>query len=144
LQPTKHPEGVSDIGSENFADPAIREKLTPAAIDGIVRLAEMWRLTSAETCAVLGDLSESTWFSMKNGERSGVLSQDTLTRISMLVGVFGALRLLFTEHLADEWVLLPNKSPLYGGRRPLDVMMEGGIPALLDVRRHIDALLNGL
>ncbi|PPD09629.1 MAG: DUF2384 domain-containing protein, partial [Methylocystis sp.] len=54
------------------------------------------------------------------------------------------LRLLFSEPLSDEWVRLPNKGPLYGGRRPLDAMIEGGIPKMLEVRRYIDALRGGL
>lgn len=128
----------------NLADVAPRQRLTPAAVAGVVHLADLWRLTSAEICALIGDVSERTWFRMKKGEWDGVLSQDSLTRISTLVGIFKGLRLLFSEHLADEWVRLPNKGPLYGGRRPLDVMIEGGIPKLLQVRQHIDALRGGL
>jgi hypothetical protein len=128
----------------SLADPTMRERLTPAAVGGMVRLAEIWRLTSAEVCALLGDVSERTWFRMKKGEWSGTLSQDTLTRISALVGIFKGLRLLFSEPLSDEWVRLINKGPLYGGQRPLDVMIEGGIPKMLEVRRHIDALRGGL
>jgi len=128
----------------NLADAAARERLTPAAVEGVVRLAEIWRLTSAEICALLGDVSERTWYRMKKGEWSGVLSQDTLTRVSVLVGIFKGLRLLFSEPLCDEWVRLPNKGALYHGRRPLDAMIEGGIPKMLEVRRHIDALRGGL
>lgn len=128
----------------NLSDPPVRERLTPAAVDGMVRLAGIWRLSSAEVCALMGDISERTWFRMKKGEWAGALSQDTLTRTSALFGIFKGLRLLFSEPLSDEWVRLPNKGPLYGGRRPLDVMIEGGIPAMLDVRRHIDALRGGL
>ena len=128
----------------NLSDADIRERLTPAAVDGVVRLAEIWRLTSAEVCALLGDVSERTWFRMKKGEWSGALSHDTLTRVSALIGIFKGLRLLFSEPLSDEWVRLPNKGPLYGGRRPLDAMIEGGIPKMLEVRRHIDALRGGL
>ena len=128
----------------NLADAATRERLTPAAVEGVVRLAEIWRLTSAEICALLGNVSERTWFRMKKGEWSGALSQDTLTRVSVLLGIFKGLRLLFSEPLCDEWVRLPNKGPLYGGRRPLDAMIEGGIPKMLEVRRHIDALRGGL
>ena len=128
----------------NLADPYTRQRLTPAAVDGVVRLSGVWRLTSAEVCALLGDVSERTWFRMKKGAWSGVLSQDTLTRISALTGIFKGLRLLFSEQLANEWVRLPNKGPIYGGRRPLDTMIEGGIPKLLEVRRHIDALRGGL
>lgn len=128
----------------NLADPATRARLTPAAVAGIARLAEIWRLTAAETCALLGDVSDRTWFRMKKGEWSGTLSQDTLTRISALVGIFKGLRLLFSDPLSDEWVGLPNKGPLYHGRRPIDAMIEGGIPKMLVVRRHIDALRGGL
>jgi uncharacterized protein (DUF2384 family) len=128
----------------NLADAATRARLTPAAVEGVVRLAEIWRLTSAEICVLLGDVSERTWFRMKKGEWSGALSQDTLTRVSALVGIFKGLRLLFSEPLSNEWVRLPNKGPVYGGRRPLDAMIEGGIPKMLEVRRHIDALRGGL
>ncbi len=128
----------------NLSDAGTRARLTPAAVDGVVRLAEIWRLTSAEVCALLGGVSERTWFRMKKGEWSGALSHDTLTRVSALVGIFKGLRLLFSEPLCDEWVRLPNKGPLYGGRRPLEVMIEGGIPRMLEVRRHVDALRGGL
>lgn len=131
------------LGS-NLADMATRERLTPAAIDGMIRLAEIWRLTSTEACALLGDISERTWFRMKRGEHSGALSQDNLTRVSALVGIFKGLRLLFSEPLSSEWVRLANKSVRYRGRRPLDLMIEGGIPKLLEVRRHVDALRGGL
>ncbi|ANW00532.1 DUF2384 domain-containing protein [Bradyrhizobium icense] len=128
----------------NLSDVSTRERLTPSAVDGMVRLAEIWRLTGPEVCALLGDVSERTWFRMKKGEWSGTLSQDTLTRISALIGIFKGLRLLFSEPLSDEWVRLHNKGRPYGGRRPLDTMIEGGIPKMLEVRRHIDALRGGL
>ncbi len=128
----------------NLADPTTRARLTPAAVDGVMRLAEIWRLTSAEACALLGDVSERTWFRMKKREWANTLSHDTLTRVSALVGIFKGLRLLFSQPLSDEWVRLPNQGPLYAGRRPLDAMIEGGIPKMLEVRRHIDELRGGL
>lgn len=128
----------------NLADPETRRRLTPASVEAMVRLAEIWRLTSAEVCALLGDMSERTWFRIKKGDWPGALSQDTLTRISALVGIFKGLRLLFSAPLADDWVRLANKGPLYGGRSPLDAMIAGGIPRMLEVRRHVDALRGGL
>jgi hypothetical protein len=128
----------------NLSDASARLRLSPAAVAGAAKLADIWRLTTEQTCALLGDVSERTWFRMKKGDWSGALPQDSLTRISALIGIFKGLRLLFSEKLADEWVSLPNKGPLYAGRRPLDVMIEGGIPSLLLVRRHVDALRGGL
>jgi len=128
----------------SLADAGARERLTPAAVDGVIRLAELWQLTGAEACALLGDVSERTWFRMKARAWPGTLSQDSLTRVSALVGIYKGLHLLFSEPLSDEWVRLPNAGPLYRGRRPIDAMIEGGIPTMLDVRRHVDALRGGL
>jgi hypothetical protein len=145
---TNPTQPVVDVGSPptppNLVDVSTRARLTPAAINGMLRLADIWRLTSTEACALLGDVSERTWFRMKKGGWSGALSQDTLTRVSILIGIFKGLRLLFSEPLSSEWVRLSNKGQLYGGRRPLDVMIGGGIPRMLEVRRHIDALRGGL
>jgi hypothetical protein len=135
--------GITSLPA-NLADPSARLRHSPAAVAGAAKLADIWRLTTEQTCALLGDVSERTWFRMKKGDWSGALPQDSLTRISALIGIFKGLRLLFSEKLADEWVSLPNKGPLYAGRRPLDVMIEGGIPSLLLVRRHVDALRGGL
>src|SRR3954470_2645113 len=93
----------------NLADPTLRARLTPAAIEGVVRLAGLWRLSSVEAGALLGDVSERTWFRMKKQAWGGSLSQDALTRVSALVGIFKGLRLLFSEPLSDDWVRLPNK-----------------------------------
>jgi len=135
--------------SLNLSDPKVRTRLTPAAIEGIVRLAGLWELTSEECCLLLGDLSERSWFRLKKGDGARTdrplrLSQDMLTRISILVGLFKGLRLLFSEPLADSWMRLPNKGPLFDGRTPLEAAIEGGIPKLLDIRRHVDALRGGL
>jgi hypothetical protein len=133
-------DSANGTGVPDLQDASTRERLTPPAIDAMVRLAEIWRLTGPEVCALLDGVSDQAWFRMEEGQWSGTLSQVALTRVSALVGIFKGLRSLFCEPLSDEWVRLPNKGPLYGGRRPLDTMIEGGIPTMLDVRRHIEAL----
>jgi hypothetical protein len=117
--------------------------LTPADDDAMVRLALAGQLTTDESCALLGDLSERTWFRIKAGRWHGTLSQDVLTRISAIVGIYKALQLLFCGTLADEWIRLPNRGALFAGARPIDRIAEGGIPTLLDIRRHLDALRGG-
>jgi len=138
---------VSEAGL-NLSDPAIRLRLTPAALDGAIRLSDLWRLSTEETCLLLGDMSERSWFRLKKqdlkADRTLRLSQDMLTRISVLVGIFKGLRLLFSEPLADDWIRLPNRGPLFGGRTPIEIAIERGIPGLLEIRFHIDALRGGL
>jgi hypothetical protein len=68
-----------------------------------------------------------------------VLERDRLTRVSYLIGIFKALRILHSETLADEWVHLPNSNPVFAGQTPLAYMMRGGLPAFQTVRRLLDA-----
>jgi hypothetical protein len=64
---------------------------------------------------------------------------DRLTRVSLLIGIFKALHVLYSEALADRWILMPNTNRLFGGASPLDYMLRGGLPAMLTVRRLLDA-----
>src|SRR3954453_16856014 len=67
---------------------ANRATLSPAAVDAFLRLSNIWGLTAKQSCALLGEGSERTWFRIKGREWDGVLSQDALTRISALVGLY--------------------------------------------------------
>lgn len=141
-----HPETPSDLPGRlpNLADPAERLRLSPAAIRGVIALAEVWRLSASEASALLGDISERSWFRLKKRESDEALAQDVLMRISLLIGIFKGLRLVFSEPLADDWLRLPNQGALFGGQTPLDLMTRGGIPAMVRVRQHVDALRGGL
>jgi hypothetical protein len=128
---------------QTFAEESDRERLTPTAIRAMKRVAEHWGLKGQEASALLG-VSPSTWDRMNTGKWDSSLSQDQLTRVSAIVGVFKGLHLLFADGMADRWVRLRNKGPLFENHSPIEVMIEGGIPMMLDVRRHVDALRGGL
>jgi hypothetical protein len=68
-----------------------------------------------------------------------VLDADRLMRVSYLVGIFKALHILHGRNLADEWVQLLNRNPVFGGQTPLAYMIRGGLPAMQTVRRLLDA-----
>jgi uncharacterized protein (DUF2384 family) len=126
-----------------FAGEDDRARLSPAAIRAMKGIAAHWQLRGHETAALLG-VSASTWDRMAAGKWEQSLSQDQLTRVSAVVGVFKGLHLLFADDMADRWARLRNKGPLFDNRTPIEAMIEGGIPAMLDVRRHVDALRGGL
>jgi hypothetical protein len=58
--------------------------------------------------------------------------------------LFKGLHLLFADGMADRWPRLPNRGALFANRPPLTAMIEGGIPLMLEARRHVDALRGGL
>jgi Protein of unknown function (DUF2384) len=93
--------------------------------------------------ALLG-VSPSTWDRIKGDAWRQALSQDQFMRASAMIGVFKGLHLLFADGMADRWVRLRNSGPLFENRTPIDAMIDGGIPAMIEVRRYVDALRGGL
>lgn len=130
-------------GLQTFAGEGDRRRLTGAAVKAVLRLADAWSAGNAEGAALLG-VSESTWDRMKAGTWEGTLSQDQLTRASALIGLFKGLHLLFADDMADRWPKLANRAPVFGQLSPIQAMIEGGIPRMLETRQYIDALRGGL
>lgn len=146
IDPQKPPFGFEEASPAfrtSFADEGDRARLSPTAIRAMKGIATHWQLRGHEAAALLG-VSPSTWDRMAAGKWEQSLSQDQLTRVSAIVGVFKGLHLLFADAMADRWARLRNKGPPFDNRTPIDAMIEGGIPAMLDVRRHVDALRGGL
>ena len=128
---------------QTFAKPDDRERLTPAALQAIRSLAVTWQLTGDEAAALLG-VSASTWDRLRAKGYRASFSQDQFMRISALTGVYKGLHLLFADDMADRWPRLRNSGPLFRNLTPIEAMEEGGIPRMLEVRRHVDALRGGL
>ncbi len=128
---------------QRFASADDRARLSATAVSAVKKIAQFWHLTTTESASLLG-MSESTWERSKRGSRQEPLTQDQLTRASAIIGIFKGLRLLFADDMADRWIRLPNRNPLFEGKTPVAAMIEGGIPLLLDVRRYIDAVRGGL
>lgn len=131
------------MGLQNFARDEDRKRLTPSAVKAVLRLVAAWDGSNANGAALLG-VSESSWDRMKAGRWDGTLSQDQLTRASALIGIFKGLHLLFADAMADRWPRLPNRGPIFDRKSPVEAMVEGGIPRMLETRQYIDALRGGL
>ena len=109
------------------------------ALRTFFNLAKAWDLSEQEQMKLLGLNSRSTLHAWKSGRVSKV-SRDTLERISYLLGIFKAINILLPDiRRADEWLRLPNKAPLFGGRSALDRMTTGNIGDLYVVRQYLDA-----
>jgi hypothetical protein len=128
---------------QDFSSAADRARLSKVALKAYTRLVGQWALTGLEAAALL-DVSTSTWERLKQDGKDKSLSQDQLTRISALVGIYKGLHLLFADDMADRWPRLTNTGPLFARLSPIDSMMKGGIPQMLDVRRYVDAVRGGL
>lgn len=119
-----------------------RTRLSPSAIKGLFRIAARWKLNGNDTRALLGGISSGSFYTLKS-HHAKILDEDQLTRISLLLGIYKALNILYSQKLADVWVSLPNVNPMFGGDSPLNYMKRGGIPALLRLRQLLDARRGG-
>ena len=127
------PPALPDFGSR-----AERERLSPAALKAFFNAMARWQVRDDDARALLGGVTNGPFYEMKrHPERT--LDADRLTRISYLIGIFKALGVLYSESLAEAWLQLPNSNPLFAGATPLHYMIRGGLPAMQNVRRLLDA-----
>lgn len=119
-----------------------QERLSPSAIAAFFKLAAAWHLRDEAARRLLGGVSNGVFYQMK-GEQKKTLDQDKLTRISLLLGIFKSLNILYSQELADAWINLPNSNPMFEGEAPLPYIIRGGVPALVRVRQLLDARRGG-
>ena len=91
-----------------------RARLGGPALRALLDMMMRWSIPDREARQLLGGIAASTLYDyQRNPDR--VL--DKLVRISYLIGIFKALRILHDEALADGWVRMPNRNRMSGGRR---------------------------
>ena len=126
---------------------ADRTRLGGPALRTFVNIAAEWDLSERDRLAVLGQPGRSTyhaWLAKAHAGRSVTLPLDTLVRISAVLGIYKAVKLVFVREGDDvAWLRAPNSGPLFAGRAPLDLITSGAQDAILDVRRYLDAWRGG-
>jgi hypothetical protein len=134
-----HSQEDAALAPEVRPDPAVRRRLSGPALRTFFNIAATWRLSVNEQRALLGWPAASTFHKYKAGDHAA-LTFDTLTRLSLIVGIYKSLQVLYPEPaFADVWVRMPNSHPLFGGRPPLALMVDAGIDGLFRVRRLLDS-----
>ena len=117
-------------------------QINAVALKAYARIVDAWAL-SLKDAAGLADMSESTWKRAKKPGFAGELTKDQLLRLSAVIGIYKSLELYFSEPLARSWFTRSNAGPLFGGQRPVETAIEGGLPQILAIRTYLDALRGG-
>lgn len=108
------------------------------ALKAFFGITEKWRLSSEQERQLLA-VPRTTFYRWKN-QLDGSLPSDTLERISYILGIYKALRILLpTEEAAHQWLHKPNTATLFGGKPALEKLLKGHVVDLADVRRYLDA-----
>lgn len=127
----------------NLSDASTRERLSPAGIKAFLRIAQRWGVKDQGARSLLGGVSSGSFYVLKKVPTRRSLDQDTLTRISLLIGIFKALNILYSQRLADAWMTLPNSNPMFRGSTPLEYILRLGQPGMVEVRQMLDARRGG-
>jgi hypothetical protein len=104
-----------------------------AGLRTFARIVDRWKLSAADAMALLGMESRSTYYDLLKRSRESRevkgLSKDQLDRLSYVLGIFEAIRVLFphSEETRDGWVARANTAPMFGGRSPLEIMRSSMI-----------------
>jgi hypothetical protein len=149
-----HP-GALAYPASGYAVPALpdfsrteeRRRLSPAALKALFNIVDRWQVRDEDARQLFGGISNGAYYQLKQNTalstQTKPLEQDRLLRISYLIGIFKSLNILYSQRLADQWMLLPNTNPIFAGRTPLDYVLRGGTPAMDIVRRLLDARCGG-
>jgi uncharacterized protein (DUF2384 family) len=124
----------------DLPDPTITDAEGAAMFRAAVTLFRRWQLTDEQAAALL-DMPGRTYARWKAGA-VGRIGRDGKARLSNLMGIHKALRIVFREpQRGYDWVRAPNAA--FAGRSALDVMLGGELTDLMRVRRYLDAERGG-
>jgi hypothetical protein len=129
-----------DTAPAAFRAAPITQAEGAAMFRAALNLFGKWEITD-EQAATLLDMPVRSYRRWK-AEGPGRISRDGAARLSNLMGVHKALRIIFTEPgRGYAWIKAGNAA--FGGASALDVMLGGELTDIMRVRRYLDATRGG-
>jgi hypothetical protein len=117
------------------ADPVTQDEAA-AMFRAALNLFGKWEVTD-EQAATLLDMPVRSFRRWK-AEGPGRISRDGRARLSNLIGIHKALRIIFAEpRRGYAWIRTGNSA--FAGSSALDVMLRGELTDIMRVRRYLDA-----
>ncbi len=125
----------------SFAPDPITDAEAAAMFRAALNLFRHWGIGD-EQASILLDVPPRTLARWKADRVPGRLGRDGRARLSNLMGIHKALRLIFREpRRGHDWIRAPNAA--FAGRSALEVMLGGELTDLMRVRRYLDAERGG-
>jgi hypothetical protein len=125
-----------DTVAAAFRPEPVTQEEAAAMFRAALGLFGKWDLTD-EQAATLLDMPVRTYRRWK-AEGPGRASRDGRARLSNLMGIHKALRIIFTEpQRGYAWIKAGNAA--FAGSSALEVMLGGELTDIMRVRRYLDA-----
>ena len=123
-----------------FTPAPITDEEAGAMFRAALNLFRLWGVNDDQAATIL-DVPRRTFARWKAGD-VGRLGRDGRARLSNLMGIHKALKIVFSEASRGyAWIKAPNAA--FDERSALDVMLGGELTDLMRVRRYLDAERGG-
>ena len=129
-----------DTAVTAFRPDPITQDEAAAMFRAVLNLFGKWELTDDQAATLL-DMPVRSYRRWK-AEGPGRVSRDGRSRLSNLMGIHKALRIIFSEATRGyAWIRVANEA--FAGSSALDLMLGGELTDIMRVRRYLDAERGG-
>jgi hypothetical protein len=120
------------------------KELSVAGLKAAFNILDKWGCSAEQAQAILR-MKRATYFKLKGDPAGANLDADQLSRISMLLNIHQALRIVF-ENPENQYgfMKMKNHNPYFSGRTPMEVIEGGEFTKLYETFKRVDALRGGL
>lgn len=109
-----------------------------------ITILERWKATQEQMQKVLR-ISRTTLHRAKTGADSLTLDDDQVERVSIVLNIHSALRVIFENPVnLYGFMSMANGNEFFNGRKPLEIIAQGNMLALYETYRRIDSLRGGM
>jgi len=130
------------MSDELIEDQNRAKQLSLVGVRTFLNISSLWGLSDHQRMVLLGYPDPHEFLNWKDGLSFEGVTQDTMMRISYILGIYKSLQILLPEPAAaDSWIHKPNLGAIFGGKSALDLMLSGKIADLERVRTYLDGKL---
>lgn len=122
------------------ADRASIKKAATAGLKASLNILDKWGASTDQAINIL-QLGRATYFNVKKDPTKANLNNDQIERLSYLLNMHQALRLVFDnpENIYG-FMGFENNNEFFNGKKPLDVIATGSFGSLYETFKRIDAM----
>ncbi|BAZ92836.1 uncharacterized protein FOKN1_0432 [Thiohalobacter thiocyanaticus] len=122
---------------------ASRDEMARGGLKAFFAMTAEWGLDDEARRILLGNPGRTRYYKLKALQESPKLSDDELGRLSHLINIHAALRILYSSGNAVAWlthIRAQDSHTPWRGSAPLDYMLTGHYEHIADVARYLDGL----
>lgn len=114
------------------------------ALKAVFNILDRWNCSNEQQRALL-QLPRSSYYKLRSNLEGAKLNADQVERISYLLNIHAALRLIFENpENVYGYMGMQNDNPPFNGKAPLELLGTGRFGPLYETFKHVDAMRGGL